>query len=55
MGICQVGIGPTVGQRCVPNTNGPIVAQRWSSTGPHAYPMPTDQQQPNVAQCMHAI
>lgn len=33
MGICQVGIGPTVGQPCVPNTNGPIIAQRWSSTG----------------------
>lgn len=34
MGICHVGIGPTVGQCCVPNTNGPIIAQRWSSTGP---------------------
>lgn len=22
------------GQRCVSNTNGPIIAQRWSSTGP---------------------
>lgn len=22
------------GQRCVPNTNGPIIAQHWSSTGP---------------------
>lgn len=56
MGMSQVDIGPTMGQRCVPNSNGPTITRRWSSIGPTLF---TQSQQtnhyPTLAQCMHAI
>lgn len=29
MRMSQVDIGPIMGQRCVPNSNGPTITQRW--------------------------
>lgn len=56
MGMSQVDIGPTMGQRCVPNSNGPTITRRWSNIGPTLF---TQRQRtnhyPTLAQCMHAI